>query len=168
MMFETHSSRMAMAASPAPRKIALFKNRSSTAQLPPRQILVYPPPTEIISADAPINRKSRGANKKHGSPMASETMIPRAIACTAATAAPSGSFSPMRRATIAAVDKLSPIPTANTRLSIDSVSPTVATALAPSLPTQNTSTTANSDSSTISKTIGTASNRIARFKLPAV
>jgi len=74
----------------------------------------------------------------------------------------------MRRATIAVVDKLSPMPTANTRLSIDSVSPTVATALAPRRPTQNTSTTANRDSSTISKTMGTASRRMARFKLPAV
>ena len=74
----------------------------------------------------------------------------------------------MRRATIAVVDRLSPMPTANTRLSIDSVSPTVATALAPSLPTQKTSTTANNDSSTISNTMGTARSRIARFKLPAV
>ena len=74
----------------------------------------------------------------------------------------------MRRATMAVVDKLRPIPTAKTRLSIDSVSPTVATALAPRRPTQKTSTTANSDSSTVSKTMGTASRRIARFKLPAV
>jgi hypothetical protein len=74
----------------------------------------------------------------------------------------------MRRATIAVVDRLNPMPTAKIRLNSDSVSPTVATALAPSRPTQNTSTTANKDSSTISKTIGTASNRIARFKLPVV
>src|SRR5579864_4903030 len=60
------------------------------------------------------------------------------------------------------------MPTANTMLSIDSVKPTVATALAPSLPTHATSTTANKDSSTISNTIGTASNKMARFKLPPV
>ena len=90
------------------------------------------------------------------------------MACTAATAAPSGSFSPMRRATMAVVDRLSPMPTANTRLSMDSVNPTVATALAPRRPTQSTSTTANSDSSTISRTMGTANRRMARFRLPAV
>src|SRR5215469_1627170 len=44
------------------------------------------------------------------------------------------------------------------RASIDSVSPTVATASAPSRETQNTSTSANTDSSTI----GTASRRMAR------
>ena len=74
----------------------------------------------------------------------------------------------MRLATMAVVDKLNPMPTAKTRLSRDSVSPTVATALAPSRPTQKTSTTAKSDSSTISRTMGTASNRIARFRLPVV
>src|SRR5436305_3539654 len=35
MMFDTQSSRMAMAASPAPRKIALFRNSISTAPQPP-------------------------------------------------------------------------------------------------------------------------------------
>jgi len=51
------------------------------------------------------------------------TAKPMAIAWTAATAAPAGSFSPMRRATIAVVDMLKPMATANTRVSIDSVSP---------------------------------------------
>src|SRR5215471_751157 len=52
--------------------------------------------------------------------------------------------------------------------SIDSVSPTVATASAPSRETQNTSTRANTDSSTISSTIGTASRRMARPIGPSV
>ena len=69
---------------------------------------------------------------------------------------------------MAVVERLSPSPTAKTKLSKDSVRPTVATASAPSRPTQNTSTTANNDSSTISRTIGIASSRIARFKLPVV
>ena len=73
-----------------------------------------------------------------------------------------------RLATIAVVDSETPSPIANTRASIDSVRPTVATASAPSRPTQNTSTTANRDSSTISKTMGTARRKIARFRLPAV
>ena len=105
---------------------------------------------------------------KQGTPIRNETVSPRKIACTAATAAPSGSFSPIRRATIAVVDRLSPMPTANTSVSSDSVSPTVATASAPTCATQNTSTTANSDSSTISRTIGIASRMIDRFRLPVV
>ena len=74
----------------------------------------------------------------------------------------------MRRATIAVVDIDTPSPIANTSASIDSVMPTVATAFAPSLPTQNTSVTANSDSSTISSTIGMARSKMARFKFPVV
>ena len=35
MMFDTHSSRMAMAASPAPRKIALLRNSMTIAPQPP-------------------------------------------------------------------------------------------------------------------------------------
>ncbi len=100
--------------------------------------------------------------------MSTDTASPTAIACTPATAAPAGSFSPMRRATIAVVERLSPNPIANTRLSSDSVSPTVATASAPNRPTQKTSTTANSDSKTISRTIGMARSNMARFRLPVV
>src|SRR5208337_824692 len=70
--------------------------------------------------------------------------------------------------TIAVVERLSPNPTAPTSVSSDSVSPTVATACAPSRLTQNTSTTANSDSSTTSSTMGMASSKMARFKLPVV
>src|SRR3954471_19337832 len=47
-------------------------------------------------------------------------------------------------------------------ISIDSVNITVAMASAPSFATQNTSATANTDSIAISRTIGTASSRIAR------
>jgi hypothetical protein len=45
---------------------------------------------------------------------------------------------------------------------MDSVSATVATAAAPSFATQKTSTTAKTDSISISSTIGTASRKIAR------
>ena len=51
---------------------------------------------------------------------------------------------------------------------MDSVIPTVATASAPSRDTQKTSTTANTDSSTISSTIGTASRMTARPIGPSV
>ena len=47
-------------------------------------------------------------------------------------------------------------------ISIDSVNTTVATASAPSFDTQKMSASANTDSMTISTTIGMASSRIAR------
>src|SRR5579875_1301875 len=50
----------------------------------------------------------------------------------------------------------------------DSDKPMVATASAPSRATQNTSTTAKRDSSNISSTIGMASRKMARSRLPAV
>ena len=100
--------------------------------------------------------------------MPSEIASPSTIACTPAIAASSGSFSPMRRATMAVVDIETPRPMAKTSASIDSVMPTVATAFAPRRPTQKTSTTANSDSSTISSTMGMASRKMERFRLPVV
>ncbi len=57
IMFDTHSSRIATAASPAPRKMALFKNKSSTTPLPPSAIRAYPLPVATIAGEAPINRK---------------------------------------------------------------------------------------------------------------
>ena len=74
----------------------------------------------------------------------------------------------MRRATTAVAPIDSPIATAYTSVSIDSVRPTVATASAPTRDTKKTSTTANTDSRTSSSTIGTASSRIARPIGPSV
>ena len=54
------------------------------------------------------------------------------------------------------------MPIAYSRNSNVSVSPTVATAEEPSLPTKKMSTTAKVDSSTSSSTIGTASRNTAR------
>src|SRR5258708_38063277 len=53
-------------------------------------------------------------------------------------------------------------------VSIDSVTPPVATESGPRRETKNTSTTANTDSSTSSRTIGMASSRIARPIGPSV
>src|SRR5260370_22345627 len=83
-------------------------------------------------------------------------------------AAPAGSFSPMRRATMAVVERLRPKLMAMTRLRRASVRPTVAMASAPRRPAHKTSTTAKSDSRTISITMGMASRRIARLRLRAV
>ena len=95
-------------------------------------------------------------------PSTSAAMLPRMIACTAATAARSGSFSPMRRATVAAAPMATPMASAYTMNISDSVSPTVATASAPRRPTKKMSATANTDSISISSTIGTASSTTAR------
>ena len=120
------------------------------------------------SAGAPIQESRRGASQKPGIPISAAREMPSRIACIPAVAAPRGSFSPVRRATIAVVDMLTPMATEKTRVSIDSVRPTVATAFAPSRVTQNTLTIANSDSINISSTIGVASSRTARLIDPSV
>ena len=88
--------------------------------------------------------------------------------CTAESAAALGSFSPIRRATIAVAPIESPIPTAYTMVSSDSVRPTVATAEGPREDTKYTSTTAKTDSITISSIIGTDNSKIDRPRLPWV
>ena len=60
-MFDTHSSRIAIAASPAPRKIALLRNNMTIAPQPPNAIRAYPEPLETISGEAPISLSSSGA-----------------------------------------------------------------------------------------------------------
>ncbi len=121
-----------------------------------------------IAGVAPMAPSSAGAVMMPVTPTASETASPSAIDCTAARAAPSGSFSPMRRATVAVAPMLNPMASAYRIVSIDSVRPTVATASAPSLLTKNTSHTANSDSISVSSTIGIASSSSERPTGPVV
>jgi len=119
-------------------------------------------------AEPPIKLSSLGAG---GNPIAAniiETISPRAIACTAARAAPSGFFSPIRRATIAVAPIPRPIATAYIKVNIDSVRPTVATASAPRCATQKISTTAKMLSINISSTIGIARRMIERPMGPVV
>jgi hypothetical protein len=97
-----------------------------------------------------------------------ETTNPTTMACTATSPAAPSSFSPMRRATIAVAPMLSPSAITNTTVRQVSVNPTVVMASAPRCDTQKTSTMPNSDSMTISSTIGTASNTMARPMLPSV
>jgi hypothetical protein len=118
--------------------------------------------------DAPIASSNERAYKPPNRPTGTATMRPSRIACTAALAAPSASFSPIRRATTAMAPTLKPIATAYRRTSIDSVNATVATASAPSLATKNTSTTAKTDSRQSSSTIGIASKTIASRMDPVV
>ena len=74
----------------------------------------------------------------------------------------------MRRATVAIAPMLKPIASAYRIVNIDSVRPTVATASAPSLLTKTTSHTANSDSISVSSTIGIASSSSERPTGPVV
>ncbi len=97
-----------------------------------------------------------------------ETPMPIMIDCTATIAAPRGFFSPIRRATVAVVAIESPMATANTSVSMDSVSPTVVMASEPRRDTQNTSTMPNSDSMIISRIMGIANRKMARFRFPSV
>ena len=80
MMFETQSRRMAMAASPAPRKIALLRNSkqhgTTAAQTNPG----------VAAADRNDLRRSAhqakqvGRKQKQGIPIATETIRPSAMA----------------------------------------------------------------------------------------
>ena len=56
-----HSTRMAIAASPAPRKTALIRNSSMTVTFPPSITRVNVLPDWISSGDAPIKRSSPDA-----------------------------------------------------------------------------------------------------------
>ena len=93
---------------------------------------------------------------------------PQRIACTAATDAPSGSFSPIRRATVAVAAMLKPAAMLKIITISDSVSPTAAMASAPSRATQKASTSPKVDSMAISSTVGIASSAIPRVRLPSV
>ena len=79
-----------------------------------------------------------------------------------------GFFSPIRRATRAVVPMDNPMARAYSRVITASVSPTVATASAPSCATKKMSTMANTDSMAISRIMGTASRNVARATEPWV
>ena len=120
------------------------------------------------SSDPPMRRSSSGAKYAPSAATSVETNTPSAMAWTAAALAASGSFSPMRRATVAVAAIAKPSAIANTTVRQVSVRPTVAMALLPRCATQNTSTIPNRDSMHISRTIGTESSTMARSMLPAV
>jgi hypothetical protein len=102
MALPNHSTRMAMAASPAPRNTALMRNSISTVPLPPSITRAKPLPVCRTSSLAPIRRSSAGAYSAPMTPTMTETTRPSAIDWIAARAAASRSFSPIRRATVAA------------------------------------------------------------------
>ena len=102
MPLASHSVRIAIAGSPAPRKAALIMNSKITVTLPPSMTRGKRPPIAITSGDAPIAASRRCPANAPTTPTTTASPSPSAMACTAARAAPLGSFSPMRRATIAA------------------------------------------------------------------
>lgn len=79
---------------------------------PPSITAVYPAPSATTAGEAPIAERSCGANQAPVPLMIAATTTPTPIIWTAAVAAPSLSFSPTRRATIAVAPADSPIATA--------------------------------------------------------
>ena len=80
--------------------------------LPENSTRVYPCPVAMTASDAPISRSSAAANPPPSNASGRANSTPRMMAWTAARAAPSGCFSPMRRATIAVAPMPSPIQSA--------------------------------------------------------
>ena len=60
-MLASHSTRMAVAASPAPRKTALIRNNRKMVALPAKIMRVYPLPILTTSSVPPITRSRSGA-----------------------------------------------------------------------------------------------------------
>ena len=113
-MFSTlpsHSTRIAIAASPDPRNTAFSRNSRTIVTLPPSITRVNPLPDSITAGDAPINANSVGAHGAAANAIVPAMMTPSSSDWPAARAAPSGSCSPVRRATIAVAPIESPIAT---------------------------------------------------------
>ena len=106
--FASQSTRIAITASPAPRKIALTRNSINTTAFPPSMMRVKFT-LESTPDDAPIALKSDGAVRAPLTPSTAEIRMASRIACAAACEAPSGSRSPIRRATVAVAPMPSPI-----------------------------------------------------------
>jgi len=69
-------------------------------------------PSSTIAGLAPISRRMSGANQPSSTPSPAEIVTPSITICAAERAARSGSFSPMRRATIAVAANEMPMATA--------------------------------------------------------
>ena len=101
MALAIHSTRIAIAASPAPRKTALIMNRSVTPPLAPIITRANRVPVETTPSSAPMIRSRFGAKRIPVRPTTAPTPRPMMIDWMAARAAPSVSPSPIRRATTA-------------------------------------------------------------------
>ncbi len=74
-----HRTRIAIAASPAPRKMALMRNSSRTLPLAPSITRVKLAPVRTTSSLAPISRSSEGAVATAVTPTTMPTSTPTAI-----------------------------------------------------------------------------------------
>ena len=83
--FAIHSTRMAIAASPAPRKAAFCRNSSRTTTLPPSMMRVYGTPVATTFASAPMMCRMSGAKATPATPNTIASASPRRTACAAAT-----------------------------------------------------------------------------------
>ena len=164
----SQSDRIATAASPAPRKMALIRNNHITVRLPPSMMAANSRPCDANSGVAPRSCSRSVAHTTPAKLISTDSTRPVRRACTAATAASSGEPSPIRRATIAVAPMQSPMATEKTSASSESERPRIATASGPSRATKKTSTTAKSDCIAISSTIGMAAKMTARPIAPLV
>ena len=80
MPFESHSARIAAWASPAPRRIALFRNSRMMVAIPAYMIRAWGVPTATVSASAPMRPSTRGAKITPSAPSATDTTSPSPIA----------------------------------------------------------------------------------------
>ena len=108
-MFASHKLFIAIDAAPAPRKIPLMRKSIMITRLAPKSILAYVLPIAMVVASAPIKRKISGANTTPVTLIKMVTPMASHIVCTAACAAQSLFFSPIRRATVAVAAMLIPI-----------------------------------------------------------
>ena len=65
----SQSARMVMAASPAPRKLALIRNSNRTVTSPASMSRAYPEPIAITAGEAPIAPSSVGAKRPPKKPI---------------------------------------------------------------------------------------------------
>ena len=84
----------------------------NTVTLPPSMMRAKSEPISTISGEAPISRRMSGANQPNSTPRPADTVTPSITICAAECAARSGSFSPIRRATIAVAANEMPMATA--------------------------------------------------------
>jgi len=99
MPLASQRARIAVAASPAPRKMALIRKSRQTETFAPSRMRVKCTPCSSTHGEAPIARSRSGAKKAPAADSGMPKISPSAIAWTAVRAAASSSFSPMRRAT---------------------------------------------------------------------
>ena len=168
MPLAIHKTRMAITASPAPRKTAFKIKRSMMVIFPPSSIAVYPQPVSTTCSEAPISPSISCGNSTPSIAIGSAINTPSQIDCAAVFEADSKSFSPILRATIAVVPMLIPIAAAKISVITASVTPRAARASEPSRPIKKASTTVKTDSSAISKIMGTDNRSTAFEILPLV